>query len=91
MKRNNVFTIVNSLPLKQIQSNQKESQIERRKSDSELHCVRPQIRDHSNKVLTIKFFTISMDLSMSSKFWALRSFQTNHIRQVGTIFQTFEE
>ena len=27
MKRNNVFTIVNSLPLKQIQSNQKESQM----------------------------------------------------------------
>ena len=91
MKRNNVFTIVNSLPLKQIQSNQKESLIERRKSDSELQCVRPQIRDHSNKVLAIKFFTISMDLSMSSKVRALRSFQTNHIRQAGIIFQTFEE
>ena len=39
MKRNNVFTIVNSLPLKQIQSNQKESLIEKRKLDSELQCI----------------------------------------------------
>ena len=91
MKRNNVFTIVNSLLLKQIQSNQKESLIEIRKSDKELQCVRPQIRDHSNKVLASRFFSISMGLSMSSKVWALHSFQTNHIRHAGTIFQTFEE
>ena len=31
MKKNNVFTIVNSLPLKQIQSNHKESLIEIKK------------------------------------------------------------
>ena len=36
MKRNNVFTIVNSLPLKQIQTNHKERLIEIRKSDKEL-------------------------------------------------------
>ena len=36
MKKNNMFTIVNSLPLKQIQSNHKESLIEIRKSDKEL-------------------------------------------------------
>ena len=91
MKKNNVFTIVNSLPLKQIQSNHKESLIEIRNSDKELQCVRPQIRDHSNKVLASKFFNISIGLSMSSKVRALRSFHTNHIRHAGTIFQTFEE
>ena len=85
MKRNNVFTIVNSLPLKQIQSNQKESLIEVRKSDKELQYVKPQIRDHSNKVLASKFFNISMGLSMSSKVRTLRSFQTNHLRHAGTI------
>ena len=91
MKKNNVFTIVNSLPLKQIQSNHKESLIEIRKSDKELQYVRPQIRDHSNKVLASKFFNISIGLSMSSKVQALRSFHTNHIRHASIIFQTFEE
>ena len=91
MKKNNVFPIVNSLPLKQIQSNHKERLIEIRNSDKELQCVRPQIRDHSNKVLASKFFNKSIGLSMFSKVQALRSFQTNHIRHAGTIFQTFEE
>ena len=91
MKMNNVFTIVNSLPLKQIQTNHKERLIEIRKSDKELQCVRPQIRDHLNKVLASKFFNISIGLSMSSKVRALRSFHTNHIRHAGIIFQTFEE
>ena len=91
MKKNNVFTIVNSLPLKQIQSNHKESLIEIRKSDKELQCTRPQILDHSNKVLASKFFNISIGLSMSSNARALHSFHTNHIRHVGTIFQTVEE
>ena len=80
MKKNNVFTIVNSLPVKQIQSNHKESLIEIRKSDKELQCVRPQIRDHSNKVLASKFFNISIGLSTSSKVRTLHSFHTNHIR-----------
>ena len=42
-EKNNVFTIVNSLPLKQIQTNHKERLIEIRKSDKELQCVSPQI------------------------------------------------
>ena len=91
MKKNNVFTIVNTLPLKQIQSNHKERLIEIRKSDKELQCVNPQIRDHSNKVLASKVFNLSIGLSTSSKVRALRSFHTNHLRQVGTKFQTFEE
>ena len=64
MKKNNVFTIVNSLPLKQIQSNHKESLIEIRKLDKELQCVRPQIQDHSNKILASKFFNISIGLNV---------------------------
>ena len=35
MKKNNVFTIVNTLPLKQIHSNHKERLIELRKSDKD--------------------------------------------------------
>ena len=76
-ERNNVFTIINTLPLKQIQSNHKERLIE--------------IWDHSNKVLASKVFNLSIGLSTSSKVRALRSFHTNHIRQAGTKFQTFEE
>ena len=91
MKRNNVFTIVNSLPLKQIQTNHQERLIEIRKSDKELQCIRPQIRDHSNNVLASKFFNISIGFSMSSKVRALRSFHTNLIRHASIIFQTFEE
>ena len=91
MKRNNVFTIVNSLPLKQIQTNHKERLIEIRISNKELQCVRPQRRDHSNKVLESKFFNISIGFSMSSKVRALHSFHTNHIRHASFIFQTFEE
>ena len=64
MKKNNGFTIVNSLPLKQIQSNHKECLIEIRNSDKELQCVRPQIRDHSNKVLASKLFYISIGLNV---------------------------
>ena len=90
-EKNNVFTIINTLPVKQIQSNHKERLIEIRKSDKELQCVNPQIRDHSNKVLASKVFNLSIGLSTSSKVRALRSFHTNHIRQAGTKFQTFEE
>ena len=77
--------------LKQIQSNHKESLIEIRNSDKERQYVRPQIRDHSNKVLASRFFYRSIGLSMSSKVRALGSFHTNHIRHAGIIFQTFEE
>ena len=36
--------------------NQIETLTEIRKKDKELPCVRPQIQDHSNKVLASKFF-----------------------------------
>ena len=65
--------------------------IEIMKLDKEIQCVKPQIRDHSNKVLTSKVFNGSIGLSMSSKVRALHSFHTNHIRHAGIIFQTFEE
>ena len=70
--------------MKRIQSNQKENLTGIMKSDKELQCVRPQIRDHSNKVLTSKVFNRSIGLSMSSNVWALCSFHTNHIRHVST-------
>ena len=83
--------MVNPLHLKRIQENQTEELTEIRKSDMEIQWVKPQIQDHSNKVLANKDFNESMDLSMSSNVWALPSFQNNHIRLAGTIFQTFEE
>ena len=86
-----MFMMVNPLHLKRIQENQTEELTEIRKSDMEIQWVKPQIRDHSNKVLANKDFNKSMDLSMSSNVWALPSFQNNHIRLAGTIFQTFEE
>ena len=49
-KSTNVFTIVNSLHLRRIQTNQREELIELKKSDVVIQCVKPQIRDHSNKV-----------------------------------------
>ena len=76
--------------LKRIQTNQKETLTELRKSNKEWQCINPQIRDHLNKVLSSKDFTQSTSLSVSSKVRALRSFQINHIRHVGTIFHTFE-
>ena len=76
--------------LKKIQTNQKERLTELRKSNKERQCVNPQIRDHSNKVLSSKEFTQSTSLLVSLKVRALRSFQINHIRHAGTIFHTFE-
>ena len=61
-EKNNVFTIINTLPLKKIQSNHKERLTEIRKSDKELQCVNPQIRDHSNKVLASKVFKLNEEL-----------------------------
>ena len=86
-----MFMMVNPLHLKRIQENQTEELTEIRKSDMEIQWVKPQIQDHSNKVLANKDFNESMDLSMSSNVWALPSFQNNHVRLAGTIFQTFEE
>ena len=83
--------MVNPLHLKRIQENQTEELTEIRKSDMEIQWVKPQIQDHSNKVLANKDLNKSMDLSMSSNVRALPSFQNNHIRLASTIFQTFEE
>ena len=71
--------------LKKIQTNQKERLTELRNSNKEWQCVNPQIRDHSNKVLSSKDFTQSTSLSVSSKVRALCSFQINHIRHARTI------
>ena len=76
--------------LKKIQTNQKERPTEWRNSNKEWQCVNPQIRDHSNQVLSSKDFTQSTSLSVSSKVRVLRSFQINHIRHARTIFHTFE-
>ena len=81
-----MFTILNSLHLNQIQSNQREELTEIRKRDMEMQCVKPQIRDHSNKVLTGKDFNRSIGLSILSNVQILRSFQINHIRHAGSIF-----
>ena len=51
-----MFMIVNKMYLKQLQTNQEEEIIDCRKSKMEKHCVKPQILDHSNKVLTSKDF-----------------------------------
>ena len=72
--------IVDSLHLKRIQTNQREELTEIRKSNMEIQCVKPQIRDHPNKVLASKGFNRSTGLSMSSNVQALCSFQINHIR-----------
>ena len=77
--------------MQKIQSNHMENLTEIMKSDKEIQCVKPQIRDHSNKVLASEVFNRSIGFSMSSKVRALRSFYTNHIRHTSTLFQTFEE
>ena len=58
--------------LKQLQTNQEEEIIDCRKSKMEKHCVKPQILDHSNKVLTSKDFkrsTLGSLLSYLKLFW----------------------
>ena len=57
----------------------------------EIHCAKPQIRDHPNKVPTSKDFKESADFSTSSKMRVLRSLQISHTKQAGTIFQTEED
>ena len=56
-----------------------------KKSKIEIHCVKPQIQDHSNKVPTSRDFTRSKGLSISSKVHFLHSCQINHIRHASTI------
>ena len=64
-----------------VQTNQIEELTDNKKSDMVRQCVKPQIRDHSNKVPASKDFNKSTGLSMSSVVWELRSRQTSHIRQ----------
>ena len=53
----------------------------------EIHCVKSQICNHSNKVPISKDFKRSTDLSSSSNVWVFRSLQISHIKQASTIFQ----
>ena len=76
-----MFTMVNTLNLKQIQVPQEEIQTERRNSEMEIHCVKPQILPHGNKVPTSIGFKRSTDLTISSKVGLLHSCQINHIRK----------
>ena len=57
----------------------------------EIHCVKPQILDYWNKVPISKDFKTSANLTVSSIVWVFCSYQINHIRQAGTIFQILEK
>ena len=59
--------------MKQIQTNQREELTEIKKSDMEIQFVKPQIQDHSNKVLASKDFKRATGLSISSTVNELRS------------------
>lgn len=83
--------MMNTKYLKQLHANQKEILVKCWKSRMEVHCIRPQIWDHSNKVPISKYFKWSRGLTISSNVRVLRSFQINHIRQVSIKFQIFEE
>ena len=79
-----MFTMMNRV----LETNQIETKTDFMKSKTEIHCTKPQIRDHPSKVPTSKDFKKSANFSTSSKMRILRSFQINHIKQAGTIFQT---
>ena len=79
-----MFTMVNTQNLKRIQVPQEEIRIERRNSEMEIHCVKPQILPQLNKVPTRIGFKRSIDLTISSKVRLLRSRQINHNKQAGT-------
>ena len=86
-----MFTMLNTQTLKRIQVPQEEIRIEGRNSEMEIHCVKPQILLHLNKVPTSIGFKRSIDLTISSKVRLLRSRQINLIKQARTIFQILEE
>ena len=50
----------------------------------EIHCLKPQILLHLNKVPTSIGFKRSIDLTISSKVRLLHSHQINHIKSAGT-------
>lgn len=56
----------------------------------EIHCLKPQIQDHSNKVPTSRDFKRSKGVLVSSKVCVLHSCHINHIIHAGTIFQLLE-
>ena len=62
-----MFTMMNRLYLKKIQTNQRETETDCKKSNTEIHCLKPKIRDHPNNVPTSKDFKRSTELSTSSK------------------------
>ena len=76
-----MLTMMNTLNLKRIQVTQEETQIEERNLEMEIHCVKPQILPHGNKVPTSIGFKRSTDLTISSKVGLLHSYQINHIRK----------
>ena len=57
--------MVNTQNLKRIQVPQEEIRIERRNSEMEIHCVKPQILPHLKKVPTSIGFKRSIDLTIS--------------------------
>ena len=76
--------------VQKVQKSQKENLRETWNSKWEEHCVKPQIWDQSKRVWANKVFNWSKWLSMSSKVRLFHSFQTSHIKQVGTMFQISE-
>ena len=91
MKKYFMFTMMNTKYLKQLHANQKEILVECWKSRMDVHCIRPQIWDHSNKVPISKDFKWSRGLTISSNVQVLCSCQIKHVRQVSAKFQIFEE
>ena len=87
---NIMFTMVNTLNKKQIQYNHELKVIETKNSDKEIQSVHPQIRAQWKRVLKMSDFLWSNVLSLSSKVRVLRSYQTNHIKHAGPIFQMIE-
>ena len=61
--------------------------METKKSDTIVQFVHPQTQAQRNRVRKRRHFRCSNVLALSSKMRALRSYQTNHIKQARTIFQ----
>ena len=81
---------IKPLQRNKIKNNQKDKLTELRKSNKEMQCIKPQIWGHS-KSYVAKTSTNLYVSQFPQNVWALGSFQVNHIRHAGTIFQTFEE
>ena len=88
IEKNFMFMIKN-IKWQKVQITQNKNLRETWNSKIDEQCMKTQIRDQSNRVRTNKSFDWSKVLSLSSKVW-LHSFQTNHIKQAGTMFQISE-